>query len=72
MTRSTVTVSTRSYEASHGRQPRGTGSWAFFFDGERDVAQAWWSSGSAPYREARAAAVAEARRRGASSVEVGS
>lgn len=70
MTRSTVHVSTASYQASHGREPRGTGSWAFFFDGSSDVADAYWADGS--YSAARRAAVAEAARRGAGRVEVGS
>lgn len=65
------TVSTADYESAHCKKPRGTGTWAFFFDGrDHDVADAFWANGS--YTEAKAAAVAEAKRRGVSRVTVGS
>ena len=39
-------VSTTQYEFSHGKKPRGFGTWGFFFDGKRDADQAFWFSGS--------------------------
>jgi hypothetical protein len=62
--------SSRQYEASHGRAPRGRGGWGFFFDYARDASAAWWAPVGASYSEAKRAAVAEARRRGAYHVEV--
>jgi hypothetical protein len=61
--------STREYEFTHGRQPRGFGNWAFFFDGDRTNGGAFWFHGQ--YGAARKAATVEARRRGAEDVEVG-
>lgn len=63
-------IETRQYEFSHGKKPRGFGTWAFFFDGKRDADQAFWFSGS--YGDAAAAARAEAGKRKAHRVEVGS
>lgn len=64
----TPEVSTSQYEFAHGRQPRGTGTWAFFFD--RNT-QAFWVP-NASYSEARRQAVQAARAGGYSRVEVGS
>lgn len=64
-------VSTAEYVRSHGREPRGSGRWAFFFDGDDRAEAAWFAPGQVTFAEARKAAVAEARRRGASRVEVG-
>lgn len=64
-----VTVSTRDYQFSHNRAPRGYGSWAFAFDGAEQMHEIFWVH-SATYTQARKAAVAEARRRGARDVEV--
>jgi hypothetical protein len=58
---SAVTVDTRPYFRSHLREPRGTGSWAFQIG--RDEENLFWHNGT--YGEARKAAQAEARRRGA-------
>lgn len=33
---SRVEVSTTDYRFSHGREPRGRGDWAFFFEGEAE------------------------------------
>lgn len=66
----TVEVNTRDFEFSHGRKPRGSGSWAFFFKRDDDVSNAFWAQGS--YTEAKKAAIAEAKRRGARTVFVGS
>lgn len=60
-------VSTSRYEFSHGRSPRGQGSWGFFL-GSSSLEDLFWANGT--YSEARRAAVAEANRRGVSSVEV--
>jgi hypothetical protein len=63
---SSVVVSTTHYVFAHGREPRGRGAWAFTFDYHRD--ELFWHRGT--YTEAKRAAVAEARRRNASRVEV--
>jgi hypothetical protein len=68
---SMIDVSTSAYEFAHGKRPRGEGSWGFFFDGNRDVSAAWWAPFGS-YSQAKAAAVAEAKRRGAVRVEVAS
>lgn len=65
-----VEVETHEYEFAHGKRPRGTGCWAFFFGNQTDVAFAFFHSGS--YGESKKAAVAEAKRRGATRVRVGS
>jgi hypothetical protein len=69
----TVEFNTRDYEFSHGRKPRGTGTWAFFFGNrtERPIADAWWAEGTVTYGEAKKQAAAEARRRNVSVVYVG-
>lgn len=68
-----VTFNTREYEFSHGKKPRGRGSWAFFFDDKtNNVADAFWTPGSTTYAEAKKMAKAEAVRRGARDVTVGS
>jgi len=64
------TVSTARYEFAHGKKPRGTGMWAFFFGQNDSVEDAFWHRGT--YAEAKAAAVAEASKRGFSRVSVGS
>jgi hypothetical protein len=66
----TVYVNTREYEFAHGKRPRGEGGWAFFFNPRAEVGTACWFTGT--YAEARKAAVAEAKRRGAPEVWVGS
>jgi hypothetical protein len=65
----TVYVDTREFEVAHGRKPRGRGGWAFFFE-YGQTGEAFWANGT--YAEARRAAVAEAKRRGATDVFVGS
>lgn len=61
-----VTVSTDRYVFSHGKQPRGTGDWAFLFNG--NPSPIWLLSLS--YAEAKAAAVARAEREGVTRIEV--
>jgi hypothetical protein len=65
-----IEVNDLLYQFSHGRAPRGRGSWAFFFGREQDIGSAYWFSGS--YAEAKKAAIAEARRRNVNEVFVGS
>ena len=68
MTASRVEVSTSAYQFAHGSSPRGTGDWAFFFDGDR---QPFWVMGVS-YSEARRYAVQVAAERGVSRIAVGS
>lgn len=66
--------SSRYYQLAHGKAPRGYGSWAFYFDASAATApsdQAWWAP-AGMFGEAKRAAVAEAKRRGASRIEVAS
>jgi hypothetical protein len=63
-------VSTAAFEFAHGKKPRGTGTWAFFFDGARDVRDAFWFTGT--FAEAKAKAVAFAHEHGHTTVSVGS
>jgi len=66
-----VEVKTSEYEFSHGKKPKGTGSWAFFIDGDiGDVLRAHWFNGK--YSEARKQAVAKARELGIGIITVGS
>lgn len=59
---SRVEFSTTDYQMSHGRQPRGYGSWAFFFTRNAPVEEAFWVNG-ATYAEAKKAVRAEVARR---------
>jgi hypothetical protein len=61
-------IETKDFELAHGRKPRGTGHWAFFFDNDP---QPWWVP-EATFTAAKKAALAEAYRRGAMRVKVGS
>lgn len=66
-TAASVQVSTTEFQAAHGRAPRGSGTWAFFFAGE---VEARWFRGTfteAKSQATRAAAAAHVR-----SVSVGS
>ena len=67
-----IYVSTREYELSHGKKPRGRGSWAFFFDGATRVEDAYWSSGGQTYTQALADAKRFAVVKGYTRIEVGS
>ena len=67
-----VEISTVQFEMAHGHGPRGRGGWGFFFDGADRTEQVWWAPSGSTYVEARRAAVVEARRRGATFVEVAS
>jgi len=65
-----ITISTRAYELSHGRKPKGRGSWAFFFDGMTDINDAKWFQGT--YTEGLKLARAWAFTKGHHTIEVGS
>jgi hypothetical protein len=65
-----VRVHTTDYQFAHGHMPRGTGTWAFFFNRNASVDQAFWFSGS--FTDAKRAAVAAAKAREADDVFVGS
>ena len=41
----TITVETSEYEFSHGKRPRGRGTWAFTFDTRRydRIEEVWWT-----------------------------
>jgi hypothetical protein len=71
---SNVRVSTAAFQAAHGKAPRGTGHWAFFFGfNSREVVQEpFFVKGEQTFSEAKREAVAEAKSRGFTFVEVGS
>lgn len=58
-------VETGEYEASHGKAPRGRGSWAFTFGVNGGVESDIWYAAIGAYSGALKIAKAEARRRGA-------
>ena len=63
----TTEVSTREYEFSHGKKPRGKGPWAFFFD---RMEEPFFVSGS--YTHAKKVAILFAKINGYQRIEVGS
>jgi hypothetical protein len=70
-----VEFNTTEYQFSHGKQPRGRGSWAFFFGPPSDPENfnnVFWTPGNTTYSEAKRMAREEARQRGVSTVYVGS
>ena len=62
----TIEVETIEYERSHGKRPRGWGSWGFTFETVtyRDASEVWFAPVST-FGDAVKAAKAEAQRRGA-------
>jgi hypothetical protein len=64
-----IEFNTTAYQMSHGRHPRGTGAWAFFFNREMNGEPFWVSC--MPYGAAKSVARAEATRQGAATVYVG-
>ncbi len=69
----TTHFSTRSFQASHGRAPKGWGCWGFFFGDDADPRaqrDPWFTPFSMSYAEAKKAAKAEAKARGETWVEV--
>jgi hypothetical protein len=65
-----ICVNTGEYERAHGRRPHGVGCWAFFFERNYSIRDAFWFAG--PYGKAVRAARDEAKRRGANEVWLGS
>jgi hypothetical protein len=63
----TVEFSTTEFEFAHGKKPRGTGQWAFFFDGDSEP---MWFTGS--FANAKKSAMAWAVTKGHVRVRVGS
>lgn len=61
-----IEFNTREYEFSHGKQPRGYGQWAFFFDSDPEP---FWATGS--YAEAKKMAKAYAVSKGYREIKVG-
>ena len=53
MTATAKTFSTTEFEFSHGRKPRGFGSWGFAPKGQRDDMNAWVWVNNATFTEAR-------------------
>lgn len=54
-----ITVNTRDFENSHGRKPRGDGTWAFRLSGGAYGQRLFWATGK--YSAAKGQAVAEAK-----------
>lgn len=63
-----IRIDTSEYLRSHGKQPRGTGMWGFFFDREQDVQNCFWHPGS--FAEAKQRAVAWAVTKGHTVIRV--
>lgn len=61
-------VITGKYQASHGKMPRGRGTWIFAL-GNSDDSECWYPV-NASYSEAKQRAVREAKSRGVSKVTV--
>ena len=55
-----IEVTDYSYRASHGKAPRGRGSWAFSFNGNEDIDSLFWTPGHTTYAEAKKLARAAA------------
>lgn len=56
-----IEFNTSEYTMNHGAMPRGRGSWAFEFPGDKTP---WFTPGSTTFGEAKKLARAEATRRG--------
>lgn len=72
MKREKLIVCVTDFINSHGKTPRGRGSWAFYFNSDDDI---WWSKdeigcSSMTYSEALKLAKKEARRRNATVITV--
>lgn len=64
-----VTVHTRTFETSHGRNPKGFGAWMFCV-GDNPEDMSTWVSFTGTFAKARAFAVQQARSVGAVTVTV--
>jgi hypothetical protein len=62
-----IEISTTEYEFAHGKKPRGSGQWAFFFDRNPEP---MWFTGS--FAQAKTFATAWAVTKGYRSIKVGS
>jgi len=65
-----IEVKTGEYEFSHGKKPRGKGSWAFYMGKKTDTFDAHFFYGT--YAEAVKQAKAKARELGVETITVGS
>ena len=65
-----ITIYAGSYQWAHGKNPRGTGSWAFFPNSQQRINDAFWVHG-ASYGDAKRQAVAHAKAAGWREVHVG-
>lgn len=66
-----VRIDTNEYQNSHGKTPKGRGSWIFAFDGEDDTKDSdKWFTANGTYAEALKAAKAEGKKRGAKTIKV--
>lgn len=63
--KSYVEFDTRRFRASHGVEPRGVGTWAFFFSAveQDDVMRAWFAPSNTSYAAAKKLAVDELNHR---------
>lgn len=66
--KSQVSVYTGAYKSSHGKEPRGYGSWAFGYTRNPDISDVEWYTGT--YAEAKKQAIAEAANTGHRSIFV--
>lgn len=65
-----VEFSTTAYQFAHGKMPRGTGHWGFFFNNSQDVDYCWFFNGT--FADAKRAAMARAMTKGYFKVSVAS
>ena len=61
-----IQVDTRSYQASHGKTPRGRGGWIFAFDPDEEKTKNF----NGTYQEALKQAKAEAKKMGSDYIKV--
>lgn len=67
-----IRIDTTDYIWTHGRNPRGTGAWAFFIGCRDNLDKLYFVPGSNTYTQSCRLAVQEARRQGVDFVSVGS
>lgn len=72
MSKTAIYIDTRDYLLAHGKEPRGRGMWAFFFDGRTHIEDVYWSRPNMTYREALAMAKVYARDKGHTVISIGS
>jgi hypothetical protein len=67
-------IDTHAFEMAHGKKPSGFGAWAFFIEPDNNnspAEKAFWVY-QKKYSEALKLAVAEAKKRGANKITIGS